>query len=417
MGRYIVTGGRPLKGEIRIQGAKNSVLPILAASVMNNGTVTVEDCPNIADVDITLQILRFLGCKVRREGNAVTIDASVISNCHIPQDLMKKMRSSVIFLGAILARCGKAKCSYPGGCELGARPINLHLKAFRQMGIDVRETHGYIVCKRKNFVPYKIQLDFPSVGATENIMLVAALSKGTTTIINAAREPEIVDLQDFLNRMGAKICGAGSSIITIEGVEKLHDTQKTVMPDRIVTATYLFAPLITTGDITLCNADVGHVESVVSAVKEMGAEVEADGSNLRVISRERPLTIDHIQTMPYPGFPTDAQSQLMAVLAYAKGTSIVQEKIFENRFRVAGEFIKMGADISVNERVAVVRGTKSLQGANVTAPDLRGGAGLVLAALGAQGVSEIEEIRHIERGYDGLDVHLRQLGADIRKVI
>ncbi len=415
MGRYIVTGGRPLKGEIRIQGAKNSVLPILAASVMNNGTVTIEDCPNIADVDITLQILRFLGCKVRREGNAVTIDASVISNCYIPQDLMKKMRSSVIFLGAILARCGKAKCSYPGGCELGARPINLHLKAFRQMGIDVRETHGYIVCKRKNFVPYKIQLDFPSVGATENIMLVAALSKGTTTIVNAAREPEIVDLQDFLNRMGGKIRGAGSSIITIEGVEKLHDTEKTVMPDRIVTATYLFAPLITTGDIMLRNADVGHVESVVSAAKEMGAEVEADGSTLHVISRERPLAIDNIQTMPYPGFPTDAQSQLMAVLAYAKGTSIVQERIFENRFRVAAEFVKMGADISVNERVAVVRGTKTLQGASVTAPDLRGGAGLVLAALGAQGVSEIEEIRHIERGYDGLDVQLRRLGADITK--
>ncbi len=416
MARYIVTGGNPLEGRIRMQGAKNSVLPILAASIMNCGTVTIEDCPNIADVDITIQILRFLGCKVKREGNTVTIDASVISNCYIPQELMKKMRSSVIFLGAILARCGKAKCSYPGGCELGARPINLHLKAFRQMGIEVRETHGYIICKRKNFVPNKIQLDFPSVGATENIMLVAALSRGTTTIVNAAREPEIIDLQDFLNQMGARIHGAGSSIIVIEGVEKFHDTEKTVMFDRIVAATYLYAPIITTGDVVLDNVDIGHMESVVSAAKEMGASVDVEGRSLRVTMRERPLSIDNIQTMPYPGFPTDAQSQLMAALAYAKGTSIIQEKIFENRFRVAGEFVKMGADISVNERVAVVRGTKILQGANVTAPDLRGGAGLVLAALGAQGVSEIEEIGHMERGYEKLEHNLSLLGADIKKV-
>lgn len=415
MGKYIVTGGNPLEGTVRIQGAKNSVLPILAASIMNCGTVTIHDCPNIADVDITLRILRFLGCKVRREGTTVTVDASVITNDCIPQELMKKMRSSVIFLGAILARCGKAKCSYPGGCELGARPINLHLKAFRQMGIEVRETHGYIVCKRGAFVPSKIQLDFPSVGATENIMLVAALSEGTTTIINAAREPEIADLQEFLNRMGADIRGAGGSVIVIEGVKTLHDAEKIVMPDRIAAATYLFAPLITTGEVVLENVHIGHLESVVAAAKEMGAAIQTEPNRLRVAAKGRPRAVDSIQTMPYPGFPTDAQSQLMAVLAYADGTSIIRERIFENRFRTADELRKMGADISVNERVAVVRGTKSLQGATVTAPDLRGGAGLVLAALGAVGETEIEDVGHIARGYDNLEGHLRALGAQMKK--
>lgn len=415
MGKYIVTGGNSLEGTVRIQGAKNSVLPILAASIMNCGTVTIYDCPNIADVDITLRILRFLGCKVRREGTTVTVDASVISNDCIPRELMKKMRSSVIFLGAILARCGKAKCSYPGGCELGARPINLHLKAFRQMGIEVRETHGYIVCRRNAFVPSKIQLDFPSVGATENIMLVAALSEGTTTIVNAAREPEIADLQEFLNRMGADIRGAGGSVIVIEGVKKLHDAEKTVMPDRIAAATYLFAPLITTGEVVLENVHIGHLESVVAAAKEMGAVVQTEPNRLRVTAKGRPRAVDLVQTMPYPGFPTDAQSQLMAVLAYADGTSIIRERIFENRFRMADELRKMGADISVNERVAVVRGTKSLQGAAVTAPDLRGGAGLMLAALGARGETEIEDVGHIARGYDNPEGNLRALGADIKK--
>jgi len=415
MSKYIIRGGEPLSGEVSVQGAKNSVLPILAATVITSGKSIVHNCPNIKDVEITIEILKCLGCKVERQKNTIIVDATNITNYYIPQSLMNKMRSSVIFMGAILARLNIAKCSYPGGCELGARPINLHLKSFRHLGVKIKETHGYITCELSKYKPGKINLDFPSVGATENIMLVSSLQKGRTTIVNAAREPEIVDLQDFLNSMGAKISGGGSSTIEIEGVESLSPVERNVIPDRIMAATMMFMIAATKGELTLKNVNVSHLDSVISVLGECGANILTENNKIHIKCPERLKAIDIVQTMPYPGFPTDAQSQLIAALCTMKGTAIVKETIFENRFNTAVELTKMGADITLNDRVAVIKGVKSLHGANVKAPDLRGGAALVIAALGAEGDSEIDNIYFIDRGYENFDGTIRSIGGNIKK--
>lgn len=415
MSAYIINGGNYLSGEIRIGGAKNSVLPIMAASLLNLSETVLLDCPRISDVDISVEILKRLGCKVFRDETTAVIDSSDINNFEIPLELMNKMRSSFIFLGAMLAVGGKAVCGYPGGCELGARPIDMHLKAFKKLGVRIKEQGGYISCDSSHFKACKVALDFPSVGATENIMLLACKQKGTTTIINAAREPEISDLQNFLNSMGAKISGAGSNKIKIEGVASLKSVKKRIMPDRIVAATMMFAACISGGNITLKNVNCSHIESVILLLQGCGADIYTHGDSLDIICSKRLRFSDTLFTMPYPGFPTDAQAQAVAAFSTMEGTSIVKETIFENRFNHASELKKMGADITVDDRIAVIKGVKRLSGAHVYAPDLRGGAALVIAALGAEGTTVVDNIHYIDRGYEQLDKMLSALGGDIKR--
>ncbi|MBR5587067.1 MAG: UDP-N-acetylglucosamine 1-carboxyvinyltransferase [Clostridia bacterium] len=415
MYKYIIRGGNPLCGTAGVQGAKNAVLPILAASVIPEGITTLHNCPDIYDVKITLEILRLMGCNVQRSGNSITVDASSVSTHKIPEKLTRKMRSSVIFLGAILAREGVAVCSYPGGCELGLRPIDIHLKAFRQLGVEIAEEDGFIKCRLSKYRPGYVHLGFPSVGATENLMLLACRQSGKTVITNCAREPEITDLQDFLNSMGARISGAGSSIIEIEGVPRLHPAEKTIMSDRIVAATLMFMVAATKGELELENVVPLHISSIISLLRECGADIRCEKDKLKIKCTNRLHSVANVQTMPYPGFPTDAQSQLMAALTTMHGTSIIDETIFENRFNTATELMKMGADITVKDRIAVIRGVESLHPANVTAPDLRGGAALVIAALATEGKTEIGNVCYIERGYENFDLLISSVGGKIIK--
>lgn len=415
MDRLVIEGGRPLEGMARVHGAKNAVLPILAATVLNSGVNVIHGCPDLKDVRSSVNILRHLGCSVHREGDALTVDSSGVTNCEISEELMHEMRSSVIFLGAILARFGRAVTSLPGGCELGPRPIDLHLKAFRQLGISIEEEHGYIKCRCDKIVPAAIHLDFPSVGATENIMLAASLAKGTTVITNAAKEPEIVDLQNYLNSMGAKIEGAGTGAVQIEGVSRLGSAEHTVIPDRIVAATYLSCGAAAGGTVELTNVNPVHLEAVLSVAEQYGAKLYISEDRIVQVAPERLSPVKMIRTQPHPGFPTDAQSPLMAALTLARGTSIFVENIFESRYKHVYELCRMGADITVDGRMAVVRGVAGLSGANVCAMDLRGGASLVVAALAAQGRTTISDIYHIERGYENFAETLNGIGADIKR--
>ncbi len=415
MSVFQINGGNYLHGEVRVGGAKNSVLPIMAASMLNLSETLLLDCPNIRDVEISIEILRKLGCTVNFEDGIAEINSSTIDNFEIPLSLMNKMRSSFIFLGAMLSVGGKAVCGYPGGCELGARPIDLHLKAFRKLGVHIIECGGYIFCDAQGYRAGKVALDFPSVGATENIMLLAAKQKGTTTIINAAREPEIADLQDFLNKMGAKISGAGSSKIRIEGVATLKSAVKRIMPDRIVAATLMFAATTSGGNIRINNIIPEHLDSITLLLRDCGAEIYTGENSLDITCKGRLKSTDILQTMPYPGFPTDAQSQAVSAFATMKGTSIVKETIFDNRFNQVSELKKMGADITISDHMAVIKGVKRLSGAHVYSPDLRGGAALVIAALGAEGKTTVDDIHYIERGYENLHGMISSLGGDIQR--
>lgn len=410
---WSVTGGNRLSGSLEVQGAKNAVLPILAASLVGGGTSRIVSCPRLLDVDASLEILRHLGCSVIQNGREILIDSAGMCENHIPHALMLKMRSSVMFLGAILARCGEVRLSAPGGCELGCRPIDLHLKALRALGAEISESGGEVYCRAAQLTGANINLDFPSVGATENVMLAACAAKGTTVLTNAAREPEITDLQEYLNRKGANIRGAGSSVIEIDGFSPAAHTEHSVLPDRIAAATYLCAAAAAGGDIRLTNVRAEHIDTVLNALRRMGCAVvlETDGVRLRrtgTMRAGRPVI-----TKPYPGFPTDAQALLMAASLCAEGTSVFVENIFESRFRHVPELRRLGADIRVEGRVAMVSGVKSLQGAPVTATDLRGGAAMVLAALAAEGETRVQDSGHIERGYDDLAGCLRQLGASV----
>lgn len=417
MGHFVITGGKPLQGEISLQGAKNAVLPILAATVLINGESEIHNCPRLRDVTASMNILRHLGCEVRQEGDVVCVDATGVSGCSVSDKLMHEMRSSFIFVGAMAARCGYAEITYPGGCELGARPIDLHLKAFRAMGMKITEEHGRIYCDARHIRPAAIHLDFPSVGATENIMLAAVFTPGVTRIVNAAKEPEIEDLQNFLNRAGAKIYGAGGSEIYIEGVTKLHSVTHRVIPDRIVGATYLMAAAVTRGELLLKQVEPSHLDGILSVLEECGCELNAPGEGtLHIRCPKRIGAADKIRTSPYPGFPTDAQAPLMAMLSTACGSSMMTETIFESRFKHVEELIKMGANIKTDGRVAVIRGVESLSGAEVTSGDLRGGAALMLAALGASGTSKIHRIDLIERGYERPEEVFASLGAEIKRV-
>ncbi len=416
MNKLVIDGGKPLYGELRAQGAKNAVLPILAAASMAEGECIIHNCPGLRDVEKTVIILERLGCKVKREGNTVTIDSSVLTGCRIDEELMREMRSSIIFLGAILTACAKAEVGMPGGCPIGLRPIDLHIKSLKKMGVSIAEEHGYLQCRCERLKGCDVHLDFPSVGATENIMLAAVKAEGTTTITNAAREPEIYDLACFLNKIGAKVKGAGSSVITIEGVEKLHGTEYAIMPDRIVAQTYLIAALITGGRIRICGAEPSHMRAALSLLSEMGAGIKEDETGIELKSSGTLKNVHIIRTMPYPGFPTDIQSPFMALASVAEGTSVFVENIFENRFRHVDELVRMGADIKVEGRSAVVRGVKRLCGANVEAYELRGGAALVLAALSAEGRSTVSGIDYIDRGYEDIEGCLACCGAEICRV-
>ena len=415
MGKLIIDGGEKISGEIRVQGAKNAVLPILAATVMADGVSVLENCPKLRDVDKTDLVLERLGCKVKREGNTVTVDTRDMCDCKICEDLMREMRSSIIFLGAIISRCKRAVVSMPGGCPIGLRPIDLHLKALKELGVSIQEEHGYIKCSAVKLSGGNIHLDFPSVGATENVMLTAVCADGTTTISNAAREPEIVDLGNFLNSMGADVHGMGGSVITIHGVEKLHGARHTVMPDRIVAATYLAASAITGGEICLTNVNPQDMGAMLHVLREMGVKLRVEKDKIIQTAPERLRSVYTIRTMPYPGFPTDIQSPFMALSAMAKGTRVFVENIFENRFQNVDELTRMGADIKTEGRTAVVRGVEKLEGANVVARELRGGASLVVAALAANGTTTVSGVEFIDRGYENIEKYLLDCGAKIRR--
>lgn len=414
MSHYVIQGGKRLEGELHIEGSKNAVLPIIAATILSGNVTYLYNCPKILDVDIMTEILKQLGCKISRNNKTLVIDTSTISSSDISEELVRKMRSSIILLGAIIGRFRKAKISYPGGCPLGARPIDLHLAAFKKMGIHITEEHGFIICESNNLQGARIHLDFPSVGATENIMLAATLASGDTIINNAAREPEIVDLQNYLNSCGAKIAGAGTNTIYIQGVKSLHSTEYKVIPDRIIAGTYLTAAAITRGKICLKNIIPDHIRSICAKLEEIGCTIK-EAENEVVLTAPKALNGTYITTEPYPGFPTDMQSQMMALLCTCKDTSIIKEKLFEARFKPAYELVRMGADISINGPIAVIKPTSFLTGAHIYAEDLRGGAALVLAGLYAHGMTIVDNIFHIKRGYENIVLDLKQLGAEIEE--
>ena len=412
---YIVEGGRALQGCVQVHGAKNSVLPILAACLLAPGACVIQNCPRLSDVEASLAILRHLGCRAEREGDAVVVDASAPTRFDVPDALMREMRSSVIFLGAILGRMGQAQMCAPGGCELGPRPIDLHLAAIRALGGRVEEKGGGLSCSGQ-LHGADIVLSLPSVGATENAMLAAVCAQGITTITNAAREPEIVDLQGFLQTLGAKVRGAGSSVITVEGGVPLHGGAYRVMGDRIVAATYLTAAAAAGGSVEVTGVDWRTLSTVTAVLKEAGCRVKSEDQRI-CLQTDGPLKgVRPVRTAPYPGFPTDAQAPLMAALARGTGCTVFVENMFESRYRHVDELIRMGADIRVEGRVAVVYGVSRLHGASVLAYDLRGGAALVVAALGAEGKSTLTGLHHIDRGYQSLEYDLQRLGADIRRV-
>lgn len=417
MSRLLVTGRQKLSGETYVQGAKNSALPILAATILTKGENVIYNCPELSDVEASLRILRYLGCDVKKCSRTLLVRADGVNRSDIPDELMRKTRSSIVFLGAVLARTGKAKLSFPGGCEIGPRPIDLHLKALREMGAVIKEKHGYLDCSApKGLIGTKIALSFPSVGATEDIMIAACLAKGTTTITNAAREPEICDLADFLNACGAKIYGAGEGVVVIDGSASLGCAHHTIISDRIVAATLMACAAATGSQITLNGIISSHLASVIPVFEDAGCKIRCNDGSMKFSAPQRLKSMRTVRTMPYPGFPTDAQAPLLAAACTADGTSVFVENIFENRYRHIGELVRMGASIKNEGRVAVVEGVSSLYGATVEASDLRGAAALVVAALCADGISDISGLKYLERGYENFEIILSELGADIKKI-
>lgn len=411
-----IYGGHPLDGEVVIQGSKNAALPILAGVILHRGTTVLHNCPRISDVMHMIKILEEMGCSVSQSGNTLCIDARGLNKPCVPEELGEKMRCSVIFLGALLGRAGSAEIPYPGGCTIGERPIDMHVEALHQMKAEIREECGCLSGKSSRLCGSRISLRFPSVGATENIILAAVLAKGTTEIRGGAREPEIVELCRFLNGMGAKIRGAGTERIRIEGVRELSDSEFVLMPDRIVTGTYLMAAIASRGRCILREAPQEQMENVITAAERMGARIERMPEGIQVDGRAAVKALSMLRTAPHPGFPTDLQSQVMAALCLADGESRIQESVFEARFRTAGELAKMGAEISIYGQEARIQGVGRLHGGEVAAPELRGGAALVIAGAAAEGRTRIEGCHYIQRGYEDICRDMRMLGADIRMI-
>ena len=417
MQKLIIKGNRRTYGETVVQGAKNSVLPILAGCVLARGETVIHNCPVLSDVFASIRIINHLGGKCSFTGNTAVVNCSEITKTTVPDELMREMRSSIIFMGAILGRTGECELSFPGGCELGPRPIDMHISALKQMGVKIREEYGSILCSCPHGLSgTKINLSFPSVGATENVMLAACTARGETVIENAAREPEICDLGEFLKRCGAKIKGCGTGTIIVEGVKELKGCEYTVMPDRIAAATFMCAAASTGGEVNICGGRCCDLQAIIPVFEQMGCTVYGGQNNI-FISCGKPLkAVGTIRTMPYPGFPTDAQAIVMAVLARARGTSVMIENIFESRYRHVDELVRMGADIKAVGKAAIIRGVKNLYGAKVRATDLRGGAALVVAAMGAEGETELSNIKFIDRGYENIEKSLDDIGADIKRV-
>lgn len=415
MERIRIKGGKSLFGELELQGAKNSALPILAAAILCESPCIIHNCPDITDVSAAVKILEYLGCKVIRAGSSLSVDAGGFMCREVPDRLMREMRSSIIFLGAVVSKCGCALLSFPGGCELGPRPIDIHLCSLRKMGLEIEESHGRLDCfLKKPMKGCEIDLPFPSVGATENIMLAAVKAKEKTVIRNAAREPEIADLANFLTACGAKIYGAGESTVEIEGVSRLHGCEHRVIPDRIAAATYLSAVGACGGKIRINSVEPTHLYSALPFFKQAGGDIEISGKAIECEFKNRPFALSEVRTGVYPGFPTDAQPTLMAMAAVSEGTTVFVENIFENRFRQAGELTRLGAKIRVEGRVAVVEGVGRLTGANVEATDLRGGAALAVAGLCADSVTTVGHVEYIKRGYENFAENFEKLGADIK---
>lgn len=411
-----INGGRMLCGEINIHGAKNSVLPILAGTLLIKGVSVIHNCPVLSDVQYTIDILTHLGARVKRENDTLIIDSSAITKCDIPKELMEEMRSSIIFLGALASRCNNGCMYLPGGCDIGLRPIDLHISGLSQLGYNVYFDGNNLCTGAGNAKATKVVLPFPSVGATENLILASIFLKGKTTIINSAREPEIVNLADFLNKAGAKIKGAATSVIEIEGVDELNDVEHHVIPDRILAGTVMSAAAITGGNVLIKNVNQHHLLPILPVFNEMGCSAVCDGDTISFTAPKRLKPVKNIKTQPYPGFPTDCQAPIMSALTVAGGTSVITETIFENRFKHISQLNRFGADILVNDRVAIVKGVQNLHSADAVCTDLRGGAAVVIEALGANGTSHISQLRHLDRGYEKIENQLSQLGADIKRI-
>jgi UDP-N-acetylglucosamine 1-carboxyvinyltransferase len=413
MNKLLVEKSPPLRGNVRISGAKNSALPILAASLLGTEDIILEDVPQLKDVEVMCEVLSSLGAKVEfLDKKVIKINSRDINNYETPYELMSKMRASFLVMGPLLTRLGKTKTSLPGGCAIGTRPIDLHLKGFRALGAEIDVDHGYIGAYADKLVGDRIYLDFPSVGATENIMMAAVMAEGETIIDNAAMEPEIVDLANFLNKLGAQIKGVGTSTIRIKGVKELGGATHSIIPDRIEAGTFMVAAAITKGDVIVENVITSHIKPIIAKLREAGCEVWEEEDKVRVVGTDNLKAVD-IKTLPYPGFPTDMQAQFMALMSVAQGTSVIIETVFENRFMHVDELKRMGADIKIDGRSAIVQGVSELMSAPVKATDLRAGAALILAGLKADGVTEISDIHHIDRGYENIEQKFAQLGAKI----
>lgn len=415
MERLFVTGGTRLKGLVTVSGAKNAILPLLAASLLSESTVVLEGVPSLNDVITMKEVLESLGVRVKWKGDTMEVDTSGILSLDVPPSLARRMRASNLVMGPLLGRFRRFKASYPGGCTIGSRPMDLHLKGFMALGAVITEDHGYVKAEATQLRGTEIHLDFPSVGATENIIMAAVLAEGTTIIRNAAREPEIVDLQNFLNKLGARIRGAGLDTIRIDGVRKLgREVTYRVIPDRIETGTFMVAAAITRGEVLISNTIPEHVEAATAKLREAGVSIREEEDRIIVTGPPTWKALD-IRTMPFPGFPTDMQPQMMVLLSLAKGTSVITENIFENRYRHVGELRRMGAQIQIEGRSAVIKGVPQLTGTVVEATDLRAGAALVLGGLAAENTTVIEGIQHLDRGYENLENRLKMLGAQIHR--
>lgn len=413
MEQYAIKGGNPLVGEVEIGGAKNAALAILAAAIMTDEAVVIENLPDVRDTNVMMQAMESIGVVINRvDRHTVKINASQVHDLVIEDDYIKKIRASYYLLGALLGKYNKAEVALPGGCNIGLRPIDQHIKGFRALGASVRIEHGLIITEANKLKGSHIYMDVVTVGATMNVMMAAVMAEGTTVIENAAKEPHVVDLANFLNSMGANIKGAGTDVIRIKGVPKLHGTEYGIIPDQIEAGTFMFAAAVTKGDVTVKSVIPKHLESISAKLLEIGCEIEESGDAVRVVAA-KPLGHTHVKTLPYPGFPTDMQPQITVALGLSAGTSIVTESIFENRFKYVDELTCMGANIKVESNTAIIDGVSKYTGANITAPDLRAGAALVIAALAADGISTVNDIKYIERGYEDFHIKLQGLGAQI----